>query len=163
MPVDTQLDLAARFATREDVPVILAMIKELAEFEQLAQDVVATKEGLKKTLFGAKSYAEVLLAENAEGIAGFCLFFHNYSTFLAKPGLYIEDIYVRERARGQGIGKTLFAEIERIAAARDCGRIEWWVLDWNQPAIDFYETMGAKPMNEWTVYRLTEAQFKRTA
>jgi len=150
---------AIRNATRADVPVILQLIRELAEYEKLAHEVVATEEGLENTLFGTKSTAEVLIAEE-EGMAiGFCLFFHNYSTFLGKPGIYIEDVFVRTAHRGKGLGKMFFAEVGRIAHERECGRVEWWVLDWNKPAIDFYERMGAKPMSEWTVYRLTEEQF----
>ena len=151
--------VSMRFAGVQDVPVILAMIKELAEYEKLSAEVVATEAALENTLFGTKSYAEVVLAEEDGEATGFCLFFHNYSTFLGKPGLYIEDVFVCARHRGKGLGKMLFAEISRIAAERNCGRIEWWVLDWNKPAIDFYTTFGAKPMNEWTVYRLTEEQF----
>jgi GNAT superfamily N-acetyltransferase len=150
-----------RAATARDVPVILSLIKELAEYEHLSHEVVATEEGLEKTLFGPKSFAEVLLAEAKGEACGFCLFFHNYSTFLARPGLYIEDIFVKPHYRGRGVGKTLFAHMQRIARDRDCGRMEWWVLDWNQPAIDFYTGIGAKPMDEWTVYRLTEEQLKR--
>ena len=148
-----------RFATHEDIPSILQLIRELAQYEKLGHEVVATEEGLEHTLFGPKSYAEVLLAEEDGKPAGFCLFFHNYSTFLAKPGLYVEDIFIRPEHRGKGMGKALFAEVARIARERQCGRIEWWVLDWNKPAIDFYARMGARPMNEWTVYRLTEEQF----
>jgi len=148
-----------RFASRKDVPVILSLIRGLAEYEKLSQEVVATEAALEQTLFGPKSYAEILLAEEEGNVCGFCLFFHNYSTFLAKPGLYIEDIFVHPGYRGKAIGKTLFSEVKRLALERQCGRIEWAVLDWNKPAIDFYASMGAKPMNEWTTYRLTEEQF----
>ena len=161
MPTDVTADVAFRPATRADAPLILSLIRELAEYEQLAHEVVATQEGLENTLFGTTSYAEVILAEENGEPCGFCLFFHNYSTFLAKPGLYIEDIFVRPQFRGRGIGKALFDEVAAVASARGCGRIEWWVLDWNKPAIDFYESMGAKPMSEWTVYRLTHEQFAR--
>ena len=159
MTVDTQTRCCFRQATEADVPHILALIRELADYEKLSHEVVATAEALKRTLFGAKAYAEVVLAEVEGAVAGFCLSFHNYSTFLAKPGIYIEDIFVREAYRGMGIGKQFFQELKDIASARDCGRIEWWVLDWNKPAIGFYETMGAVAMDEWTVYRLTEEKF----
>ncbi|MDE3059653.1 MAG: GNAT family N-acetyltransferase [Pseudomonadota bacterium] len=148
-----------RRAVKGDAPQILRMIRELAEYENLTHEVVATEEGLDQTLFGPKSNAEVLLAEVAYEPVGFCLFFHNYSTFLGKPGVYIEDIFVRPDARGLGIGKALFAEVTRLGCERSCGRIEWSVLDWNRPAIEFYERMGAKHMKEWTIYRLTEEQF----
>ena len=155
----TATAIATRFATRRDVPVILQLIRELAEYEKMAHEVVATEASLENTLFGPRSYAEVLIAEE-KGIAiGFCLFFHNYSTFLGKPGIYIEDFFVQPEHRGKGLGKMFFAEVGRIAHERGCGRVEWWVLDWNKPAIDFYKRMGAKPMDEWTVYRLTEEQF----
>jgi GNAT superfamily N-acetyltransferase len=150
-----------RPASPADAPVILQLIHELAAYEKLSAEVVATQEGLEKSLFGPTSYAEVLLAEEEGAIAGFCLFFHNYSTFLGKPGLYIEDVFVRPSHRGKGIGKRFFAEIARIARERVCGRIEWWVLDWNKPALDFYASMGARAMDEWTVYRLTREQFEK--
>lgn len=152
---------AIRAATRADTPVILSLIRELAVYEKLAHEVTATAGGLENTLFGPTSYAEVLLAEEAGEVAAFCLFFHNYSTFLAKPGLYIEDIFVRPAFRGRGIGRALFAQAARIARERGCGRIEWWVLDWNESAIAFYTSMGAEPMQEWTVYRLTAEQFEK--
>lgn len=150
-----------RLATRTDTPVILAMIHELAEYEKLAHEVKATREGLENTLFGTPSYAQVLLAEEEGEIAAFCLFFHNYSTFLSQPGVYIEDIFVRPGFRGRGIGKKVFAKVADIARERNCGRIEWWVLDWNKDAIEFYKTMGATAMDEWTVYRLTQEQFAK--
>ncbi len=156
-----KLASTVRLATIEDAPVILAMIRELAEFEKLLPEVTASVAGLEKTLFGPKSYAEVLLAEDQGEPVAFCLFFHNYSTFLAKPGVYIEDIYVRPEARGRGWGKTLFAEIARIARERGCGRIEWWVLDWNESAVEFYRQMGATAMSEWTVYRLNKEQIDK--
>lgn len=152
---------AIRPATRADAPIILSLIHELAEYEKLPHEVKATIEGLEKTLFSTTSYAEVLLAEEEGEIAAFCLFFHNYSTFLSKPGIYIEDIFVRPNFRSRGIGKKLFAKIAEIARERDCGRIEWWVLDWNKDAIDFYKTMNATAMNEWTVYRLSKEQFDK--
>lgn len=160
MDIATSTRTAIRTATPQDVPQILALIHELADYEKLSHEVVATVESLERTLFGPKSYGEVLLAEADGEVAGFCLFFHNYSTFLGKPGLYIEDIFVRPTHRGAGIGKALFAQAARIANERGCGRMEWWVLDWNKPAIDFYRKMGAAPMDAWTVFRLTEQQFE---
>jgi GNAT superfamily N-acetyltransferase len=151
--------LTIRHASKSDTRVILQLIRELAEYERMPNEVVATEAGLSDTLFGPRAYAEVLLVEEKGEAVGFCLFFYNYSTFLGKPGLYIEDLYVRPEHRGKGIGKKLFKEIAAIAREKNCGRIEWWVLDWNKPAIAFYAGMGAKPMDEWTVYRLTEDQF----
>jgi GNAT superfamily N-acetyltransferase len=153
-------DLTIRPATKADVPEILSMIRELADYEKLAHEVVATQEGLETTLFGTTSYAQVLIALWQGQVAGFSLFFHNYSTFLAKPGLYIEDVFVRPDFRAHGIGKALFSELASIARARNCGRMEWWVLDWNTPAIAFYNRMGAAAMDEWTVYRLTAQQLE---
>jgi GNAT superfamily N-acetyltransferase len=152
-------DVHIRPAQPDDVGLILSFIRELAEYEKLAHEAVADEETLRQHLFGANPRAEVLIAEVAQEPAGFCLFFHNFSTFLGRPGLYIEDVFVREAFRAQGIGKQFFAELARIAKTRGCGRIEWWVLDWNQPAIDFYRRMGAVAMDEWTVYRLTEEKF----
>ena len=152
---------AQRLATKADAPVILTLIRELAEYEKLAHEVTATVTDLEKTLFGPTSYAEVLLAEVNGETAGFCLFFHNYSTFLGKPGIYIEDVYIRPAFRGQGLGKTLFATVAAIARNRNCGRIDWSVLDWNESAIELYRQMGATPMNEWTVYRLNKEQFEK--
>ena len=150
-----------RPAVKADAPIILSLIRELASFEKLEHEVTATVEALQQTLFGPHPYAEVLLAEADGQIAAFSLFFHNYSTFLGKPGLYIEDIYVRPEFRGRGLGKQLFAEIASLARARQCGRIEWWVLNWNESALEFYKTMGAEPMNQWTVYRLSQEQFEK--
>lgn len=144
-----------RFAKERDIPLILSFIRELAEDEKLLHEVVATEEGLKKTLFGKETYAKVLLAYLNDEAVGFVLFFHNYSTFLGKPGVYIEDLYVHPNARGVGIGKQLLAYLAKYAKENDFGRVEWWVLDWNQDAIEFYHKIGAKPMSEWTVYRLT--------
>ena len=144
-----------RFAQAADTPVILNFIRALARYEKLEADCVATEESLRATLFGEKPYAEVLLIEDDTGKAqGFALFFHNYSTFLAKPGIYLEDLFVDPAARGKGYGKALLVKLAEIAVARGCGRLEWSVLDWNQPAIDFYLSLGARPMDEWTVYRV---------
>jgi len=148
-------DLSIRPATADDVPLILAFIRELAEFERLTHEVIATEDELRRTLFGEHPYAEVIIACAGAEPAGFALFFHNYSTFLARPGLYIEDLYVRQAWRGKGIGRSMFAHVAQIARDRRCGRLEWWVLDWNEWAIRFYERLGAQAMDDWTVYRLT--------
>lgn len=143
-----------RFATGADAPVILRFIRALAEYEKLAHECIATEEALRATLFGDRPYAEVLLIEEGGAAHGFALFFHNYSTFLARPGIYLEDLFVGPAQRGKGYGKALLAKLAEIAVARGCGRLEWSVLDWNQPSIDFYLSLGARPMEEWTVYRL---------
>ena len=144
-----------REATEEDVPLILSLIRELAEYEKLSDEVVATEDGLRENLFGERRYAEVLIAEHGGTPAGFALFFHNFSTFLGKPGIYLEDLYVKPEFRGAGIGKELLVHLARLAKRRDCGRLEWWVLDWNEPAIGFYRSVGAEPMDDWTVYRVS--------
>jgi GNAT superfamily N-acetyltransferase len=144
-----------RAAEAGDVPRILAFINELAEYERLAHTVIATEESLRETLFGACRAAEVLLAELGGEPVGFALFFTNYSTFMGRPGIYLEDLYVRPAARGNGAGKALFLQVAKLAAQRQCGRLEWAVLDWNQPSIQFYKSMGAQAMSEWTTYRLT--------
>ena len=146
-------NLEIRFASKNDVPLILEFIKGLAEFEKLAHEVVATTDILNETLFGEKSFAEVIIAELDGKPAGFTLFFHNFSTFLGRPGLYIEDLYVRPEYRGKGIGKALLSFCAELAKERNCGRMEWWVLKWN-PARKFYDKIGAKSMDEWVVYRL---------
>jgi GNAT superfamily N-acetyltransferase len=148
-------ELRIRTATEEDVPLILRFIRELAEYERLTHEVVATDELVRETLFGARRYAEVIIAETGSEPAGFALFFHNYSTFLARPGIYLEDLYVRRDLRGRGYGKALLSHLAAIAKERGCGRLEWAVLNWNEPAIQFYRSLGAKPMDHWTVYRLT--------
>ena len=144
-----------RSATRTDVPVILELIRGLAEYEKLADDCVATEERLTETLFGARPQAEVIIALADGTPAGFALYFHNYSTFLARQGIYLEDLFVKPAFRGRGIGKRLLAHLAGIAVERGCGRLEWSVLDWNSDAIRFYESLGAKAMDEWTVYRVT--------
>ncbi len=144
-----------REATADDVPLILSLIRELAEYEKLSHEVVATVEGLRESLFGERRYAEVLVAEQGGAPAGFALFFHNFSTFLGKPGIYLEDLYVKPEFRGAGIGKKLLARLAGLAKERDCGRLEWWVLDWNEPSIGFYKKLGAVPMDDWTVYRVS--------
>jgi GNAT superfamily N-acetyltransferase len=144
-----------RFATGDDVALILEFITALAKYEKLSHEVVADRDSLRRTLFGDRPGAEVVIAEIDEQPAGFALFFHNYSTFLARPGLYLEDLFVKPELRGRGIGKQLLTFLARTAVERGCGRLEWWVLDWNQPAIRFYERLGAKAMDEWTVFRVT--------
>ncbi len=144
-----------REATTADVPLVLALIRELADFERLADKVVATEEGLRAALFGPRPHAEVLLASSGGEPVGFALFFSTFSTFVGKPGLYLEDLFVREPARGKGAGRALLSRLAALARERGCGRLEWAVLNWNEPAIGFYERLGARPMDEWTVYRLT--------
>ena len=146
--------LSIRPATIDDVPLIRALIAELAEYERLADAAVATDDDLRAQLFGAQPAAEVLIGEVDGQAAGFALFFHNFSTFLGKRGLYLEDLFVRPAFRGSGLGRHLMASLARIAVQRDCGRFEWSVLDWNAPAIGFYRTLGAVGMDEWTVQRL---------
>lgn len=144
-----------RPATVSDIPLIAQLIRDLAEYEKLAHDVVFTEAALQLHLFGPRPYAEVLIAEH-EGVgAGFALFFHNFSTFLGQPGIYLEDLFVKPANRGQGHGKQLLAALAKLAVERGCGRLEWAVLDWNKPAIGFYESLGARPNDEWTVFRLT--------
>ncbi len=145
-----------RLATADDCATILGFIRDLAAYEKLSHEVVADEAGLRATLFGARPGAEVLIAEDGEPV-GFALFFTSYSTFLAKPGLYLEDLFVRPAARGKGFGKALMIELAKICVARDYGRFEWSVLDWNEPALAFYRSLGALPQSEWTVQRLTGA------
>ncbi len=144
-----------RSATAADTPTIARLIRALAEYERLAHEVVLDEGQLREHLFGSRPFAEVLLAEDAEGVVGFALFFHNYSTFLGKPGLYLEDLFVLPEKRGKGYGKALLVALAGIAVERRCGRLEWSVLNWNEQALRFYRALGAVPMNEWTVYRLT--------
>jgi GNAT superfamily N-acetyltransferase len=152
-----------RPATPADVPVIAALIRALAEYEKLADAVCFDEAKNAEHLFGQRAYAECLLAE-PDGVAvGFALFFHNYSTFLGKPGIYLEDLFVIPEHRGRGLGKALLAGIGKLAVERDCGRIEWSVLDWNSPAIGFYESLGAKPVDGWTVYRMTGESIQKLA
>jgi len=159
MPSDIRIAPAAE----ADVPLILEMIRGLAEYEKLSHVVRATEEQLRRTLFGERPGAEVLLAHwNGETI-GFALFFPNYSTFLAQPGIYLEDLFVKPHARGKGAGLALFIELARIAVERGCGRVEWAVLDWNEPSIRFYKKLGAVALDEWTTYRLTSEPLGRLA
>lgn len=156
-------DLQLRLATVADVPQILQFIQALADYEKLADQVVATEQKLQQTLFGDKAFAEVVLAEFQGQPAGFALFFHNYSTFLAKPGLYLEDLFVDPALRGKGIGKALITYLATLAVARDCGRLEWSVLDWNQPAIDFYQSLGAVMLHDWRINRVTGETLQQMA
>jgi GNAT superfamily N-acetyltransferase len=155
MPSSPSAGLELRSATPADVPVIRELIEGLAEYEKLRAECHASDALLHASLFGARPYAEVVLAEREGQVAGFALFFHNFSTFLAKPGIYLEDLYVRPEHRGHGIGKALLVHLARLAVERDCGRLEWSVLDWNVDAIGFYEKLGARAQDEWTVYRVT--------
>jgi GNAT superfamily N-acetyltransferase len=146
--------ITLRAATAADTPRILAFIRALAEYERLLDRVVATEAGLRDALFGPRPYAEVVLAEEAGEPVGFALFFHTFSTFLGQPGIYLEDLFVLPSARGRGVGRALLAHLAGLAVERRCGRVEWAVLNWNEPAIRFYRSVGATPNDEWTVYRL---------
>lgn len=152
-----------RSATPADLPVIVQLIRDLAEYEKLAHAVDLAEAKLRDHLFGPRPYAEVLLAEDAGAVVGFALFFHNYSTFRGKPGIYLEDLFVIPAARGKGFGKLLLVELAKLAVARDCARVEWSVLNWNEPSINFYKALGAVPMDEWTVYRLTDGALRKLA
>lgn len=143
-----------RFAEKKDIGLILQFIKELADYEHLLHEVVATEELIEEWLLERKTI-EVIFALEGDEEVGFALFFHNFSTFLGRGGIYLEDLYVRPEHRGKGYGKGLFKILAKIAKERGCGRLEWWCLDWNQPSIDFYLSLGAQPMDEWTVYRIT--------
>lgn len=147
-------DFRIRAATIDDVPLILHFIIELARYEKMEDRVVANEARVRETLFGAKRSAEVLIGEEDGRAAGFALFFENYSTFLARPGIYLEDLFVDPAFRGRGYGKALLARLAQIAMERECGRVEWAVLDWNKPAIDFYKAIGANSVDEWTIFRL---------
>jgi GNAT superfamily N-acetyltransferase len=147
--------LHIRSAQRDDIALILGFIHELAEYEKLSEQVVADPEQMTEHLFGTRPFAEVLIGEVDGAAAGFALFFHNYSTFLGKPGIYLEDLYVRACARGTGLGTALLGKLASLAIERGCGRLEWSVLDWNEPAIGFYQRLGAEPLDDWTVFRLT--------
>jgi GNAT superfamily N-acetyltransferase len=155
MAENPQRDLEIRPATPADVPVILSLIRDLAEYERLSHEVEATEEILRRNLFGDRRYAEALIGELRGDPVAFAVYFHNFSTFLGKPGLYLEDLFVKPSARGLGIGRTILRRLAKIAVERDCGRLEWSVLDWNAPALAFYASLGAIPMNEWTIHRVT--------
>src|SRR5436189_1227268 len=162
-----EMKLPAEFEIRparvEDVPVILELIRDLATYERAPDEVVATKEQLVDVLFGERPVAEVLLAFEAETAVGFAVYFYNFSTWLGRPGLYLEDLFVNPEKRGKGYGRALLVELAKIARDRGCGRMEWAVLNWNEPAIKFYRALGAEPMNEWTVFRLTRDEIAKLA
>jgi len=151
--MENQLDI--RFATVEDVPQILKFITSLAEYERLPHEVIVTEELLQETLFGSRIFGEVLIGSVGDKAVGFALFFHNYSTFLGRPGIHLEDLFVIPEERGRGYGKALLSYLAQIAVDRKCGRLEWSVLNWNEPAISFYQSLGAIPMDGWTTYRMT--------
>src|SRR5216117_2874018 len=151
----TPNEFMIRPARLEDVPIILQLIRDLATYERAPNEVTATEEQLVDVLFGEKPVAEVLLAFEGKSPVGFAVFFHNFSTWLGRPGLYLEDLFVKPEKRGKGYGRALLIELAKIERDRGCGRMEWAVLDWNEPAIKFYRALGAKPMHEWTVFRLT--------
>jgi len=167
------MNFTIRLATRNDVEAILTLIRGIAEYEKLSHEVVATRKRIEKTLFAEKPFAECLLAESCQDeqsdasvrrlTVGFALFFHNYSTFLGQPGIHLEDLFVLPEYRGQGIGKKLLQSVAHVAVARNCGRMEWSVLDWNQSAIDFYDSLGAVPMKQWFNYRLTGETLQNVA
>ena len=156
-------DFHVRAASAADASVILSFIRQLAAYERLSHEVVATEELLRETLFGANRTAEAAIGCFRDKPVGFVLFFHNYSTFLGRPGIYIEDLFVEENHRGRGYGRALLLYVARLARERGCGRLEWSVLDWNEPAIRFYKKLGAEPMAEWTVFRVTGAALKKLA
>jgi GNAT superfamily N-acetyltransferase len=147
----------------EDVPIILELIRDLATYERAPDEVTATEEQLVDVLFGERPSAEVILAFEGQSPVGFAVFFYNFSTWLGRPGLYLEDLFVKPDKRGKGYGRALLVELAKIARDRECGRMEWAVLDWNEPAIKFYRALGAKPMHEWTVFRLTRDGIARLA
>ena len=149
------MPLRIRSAVADDVPLILSFIRDLADYEKLPHEVVATEELLRQALFGPRPFAEVIIATLGDEPVGFALFFHNFSTFLGLPGIYLEDLFVRPAARGQGVGRQLLVHLARLARERGCGRLEWAVLDWNEPAMKFYRGLGAIRKDDWTIFRLT--------
>ena len=155
--------LSIRKATREDVPLVLSFVRDLAEYEKLSHLVVATEEVIAAELFGPNSHTEVLLGHAGTEPVAFAVYFHNFSTFLGRKGLYLEDLYVRPARRRRGIGRAMLLHVARIAAERKCGRFEWSVLDWNEPAIFFYESLGATVMHEWKLVRVTGDALEKMA
>lgn len=163
MTINTKLkDFQLRFAKINDVPLILEFIRQLAEYEKMLDEVVATEEILMESLFKEKM-AEVIIGEYKNKPVAFALFFHNFSTFLGRPGIYLEDLYVQPEMRGKGIGKIILSFLAKLAVERNCGRLEWWCLDWNEPSIEFYKQIGAVPMDEWTVYRVNDERLDKLA
>lgn len=156
------MNLSFRYAEESDITLILQFIKELAEYENMLDEVIATEEVLKEWLFDKKK-AEVIFASTDGTEVGFALFFHNFSTFLGRAGIYLEDLYVKPEYRGYGYGKSILKKLAQIAVERGCGRLEWWCLDWNKPSIDFYLSLGADQMSDWTVYRITGDTLKNLA
>ena len=156
-------DFQIRPAGVDDAPVILQLIRDLATYERAPDDVVATEEQLVDVLFGERPAAEVLLAFEGKLPVAFAVYFYNFSTWLGRPGLYLEDLFVKPEKRGKGYGRALLVELAKIARDRGCGRMEWAVLNWNEPAIKFYRALGATPMNEWTVFRLTRGEIAKLA
>jgi len=150
-------------ASEQDVPLVLSFIRKLAEYEKLSDQVVATEEQVRDGLFGARPVAEVVLAYVGEEAVGFALYFHNFSTFVGRAGIYLEDLFVEPAHRGKGFGKALLQHVAQVAVERGCGRFEWAVLDWNTPAIDFYRSLGAMPLDDWTLFRLTGDALRRVA
>src|SRR6478672_4679375 len=157
------IDFQIRPARVQDVPIILELIRDLATYERAPDEVTATEEQLVSVLFGERPVAEVLLAFEEESPVGFAVYFYNFSTWLGRPGLYLEDLFVKPERRGKGYGRALLVELAKIARDRGCGRMEWAVLNWNEPAIKFYRALGAQPMDEWTVFRLTRDEIARLA
>jgi len=155
--------ITLRSATADDAGLILDFIRQLAEYENLTHEMVTNEDQLRQSLFGQRRVAEVVIASFDGEPAGFALFFHNFSTFLGRPGIYLEDLFVIPALRGQGIGQVLLSHLARLAVERGCGRLEWWVLDWNEPAIRFYERLGAQAMDEWTVFRLSGDRLEELA
>jgi GNAT superfamily N-acetyltransferase len=156
-------DFVIRFAEKDDAGLILRFIKGLAEYEKLSHEVTTTEDLLRETLFGPRQIAEVIIGEYRGDAVAFALFFHNYSTFLGRPGIYLEDLFVKPEMRGHGFGKVLLAYLAKLATERECGRVEWSVLDWNTPSIGFYQKLGAVAKTEWTVHRLTGQALDRLA
>jgi len=161
--MNTPLDFQIRPARVNDVPIILQLIRDLATYERAPDEVVATEEQLIEVLFGERPVAEVLLAFEGESPVGFAVYFYNFSTWLGRPGLYLEDLFVKPEKRGKGYGRALLVDLAKIARDRGCGRMEWAVLNWNEPAIKFYHALGAQPMHDWTVFRLTRNEIARLA
>jgi GNAT superfamily N-acetyltransferase len=161
--MEAAADFRIRLAGRSDVSTILALIRELAEYERAPNEVVTTEDQLRENLFGAHPAAEVLIGEEAGEPVSFALFFHNFSTWMGRRGLYLEDLFVRPAVRGKGYGRALLVRLAQLARDRECGRMEWAVLDWNEPAIQFYRKLGARPNEEWTIFRLTRDGIARLA